>query len=420
MQSFAWSEHALIAFPVLSSLPELQNISKVKVESLESFLHAEEKGIEKVLAEIELWARENLPHYESKPEALVFKADEDPATIKTRFMEDIRINPNSKMALHLQLLPEQQEERPSMDPLKIYTLSPMKKVIYVRLQEGEMVNPLKVVVGANDEPDYGMDIGLYVNNETEYGQRYEFGKQPFGNPNLSFGSKAPFHMIFMYESQIMESMAPQILKTYPEYRIKLYKTLSEFAFQTGHDYWGWRIMGWGLHYIGDLSQPYHTTTFPGVKTISILWKEITGKRKEATQLVSNRHLAIEKFQQKVMRAAYVMKDNDHPTFVALRSGESTPEFDDSSVKKIAKTSNSMADELDKFITRHLPPKLISDPTFEFSGSKESEQLLEIIEKKGEKGTEELTQQIQKMLAIFSSYAKSYVASIVKNHTHATN
>ena len=175
--------------------------------------------------------------------------------------------------------------------------------------------------------------------------------------------------------------------------------------------------GWGLHYIGDLSQPYHTTTFPGIGTFALLWKEITGKRKEITQLASNRHLAIEKFQQELMRAAYVMKDDGNPTFVALRSEESPSEFDDSSVKKIAKISNSMADELDKFIERHLPPKLTSDPTFEFLGSKESEQLLQII---GEKGTEELTQQIQKMLAIFSGYAKSYVTSILQHRTHTTH
>jgi asparagine synthase (glutamine-hydrolysing) len=48
------------------------------------------------------------------------------------------------------------------------------------------------------------------------------------------------------------------------------KTLS-FAFKTGHPYWGYRFLGWGLHYVGDLSQPFHSRVLPNYSTLGMLW-----------------------------------------------------------------------------------------------------------------------------------------------------
>src|SRR3990172_2835445 len=71
---------------------------------------------------------------------------------------------------------------------------------------------------AADEPDYGMDIGLWDDNGTAYGKAYGFGKQPFGNPALEFASQAPFHMGFFHESAIVYKAAGVLRRTYPEDR----------------------------------------------------------------------------------------------------------------------------------------------------------------------------------------------------------
>ena len=127
-------------------------------------------------------------------------------------------------------------------------------------------------------------------------------------------------MGFYHESGIMYTLAGFLKKTYPEYRIHLYKKLAQLAFQTGHPYWGWRFTGWGLHYLADLTQPYHATILPGVSTSYAIWINtvdmigIHGPKAHAVQLVSNRHTALEKFVQIVMRRAYRKKKRTIPSW----------------------------------------------------------------------------------------------------------
>lgn len=72
-----------------------------------------------------------------------------------------------------------------------------------------------MIASANDEPDFGMDIGLFADNGTDFGQRYGFGQQPFGNPNLDYGSQAPFHMGFYHLDWLTRTAQPSLLRTYP-------------------------------------------------------------------------------------------------------------------------------------------------------------------------------------------------------------
>ena len=47
---------------------------------------------------------------------------------------------------------------------------------------GEPVSIAEVIASASDEPDFGMDIGLFADNGTDFGQRYGFGINPLGTP----------------------------------------------------------------------------------------------------------------------------------------------------------------------------------------------------------------------------------------------
>ncbi len=421
----AWYEHPLLTYPVVSGMSEVTSSKPILVESLDSFLIAEEKGLMEMLASEEEWMRENLPNYAKRPDAIAFKATGDRGDIVLRFATAIRINPNSKLALYLQLPPGiDTEGRPRLKPKDIATYkdtSYLDNSMIVKLDKGEVVSPLEVVVTACDEPDHGMDIGLFEDNNTEYGKASGFGTQPFGNPNLEYSPQAPFHMGFYHESSIIFAMGSFLKKTYPEYRIRMYKRLSEFAFKTGHDYWGWRFMGWGLHYIGDLTVSYHSTVLPGISTFSMLRTNLQSMigfpsaKNNAIQLVSNRHTGYEKFIYLIVEKAYEENKMDHPLLSALRTTATKMEYNDKLPRDyLARQSNELAGEVDEVLEKWMPEKLVSDPTFEISGSEELEAIVEETRKhKGEEAVNKITQATVKLMELYSIGTRSYVLGIIK-------
>jgi hypothetical protein len=169
----AWTEHTLISYPVLSSMPQVKNAQPVKVESLEAFLMAEGKKLEALLRQQEAWAKQNLPWYAPLPETLTFKASADAAEARLRFCRAIRINPNAILPLYLQLIPGQDTQgRPVLmgrDVTFIEDQSDIRDTVFVRLQAGEKANPLDIISTATNEPDLGLDIGLFEDNQTAFG-----------------------------------------------------------------------------------------------------------------------------------------------------------------------------------------------------------------------------------------------------------
>ena len=274
-KAFSWSEHPLISYSVLKSIPEIQQAPEVEVRSLLTFLLQEEQALVELLAVQEAYSRANIQGYAPRPDNLEFKATGNANDIVLRFLKAIRLNPNSRMALYLHLPPGVDKGgRQPIDPLLLTTLSSptdMLRATYVSLVEGEMVAPLLVLSSATNEPDYGLDLGLFEDNNTWWGDLYGFGDQTFGNPNLEYGSQAPFHMGFYHESGLVFAAAPFLRRTFVEYRIHLFQTLSEFAFSRNQKYWGYRFMGYAMHYIGDLSVPYHASVLPGVSALRMIW-----------------------------------------------------------------------------------------------------------------------------------------------------
>ncbi|MEM7184061.1 MAG: hypothetical protein AAF518_24390, partial [Spirochaetota bacterium] len=94
---WAWSDHTLVSYPVLKSMPEIRN-KTVTATSLQTFLKAVEKPLEKFLQQEEKWMQKNLSYYPALPDALKFKAGAK-GEFKERFAHAIRINPNSKLNL---------------------------------------------------------------------------------------------------------------------------------------------------------------------------------------------------------------------------------------------------------------------------------------------------------------------------------
>ena len=394
---FAWSNHALNTWAALRDVPRFALLEPVRVESLDAFLAAQAPALEAVLDAQEAWSREHVPTYPSRPDALRFVAAEarTPEELRRRFVAALRIAPDARLALFLKrVTADDAGERPALARSRVSTLADDEgedvagESPFVALREGETVSPLAVVATASDEPDYGLDIGVWEDNDTAHGASYGFGRQPFGNPALDFGTQAPFHMGFYDESPIIYAAAGFLKRTYPEYRIHLYRTLALHAFRSGHDYWGWRFAGWAMHYIQDLTQPYHARVLPGVGTLRMLWinaLDIVGRpdaRKRAITLVSNRHLALENFQRTAVVAEQRDAAGNGPLLRAVAGvgvgGVDAPAatVDDAAATRpllgendpralVARRAAQAADSLDRAVATALPSKYVDDPQFEF-------------------------------------------------------
>ena len=420
--AFSWSNHTLISHDLLQALPEVRDAALVEVESIEAFLMATETELAAFLAEQEQQMRGSLRYYAPRPDDLRFVASGDGQNVRKRFTQAIRINPHSKLALYLQLLPGEARAGPLIDAHDVTTLTDpvhLVEVPLIQLTEGHWVAPLDVVATANDEPDHGLDIGLFTDSNTDYGQQYGFGTQPFGNQALAYGTQAPFHMGFYHEPGIIYAAAGFLKRTYPEYRILLYKQLAEFAFAQGHNYWGWRFMGWGMHYLGDFSNPYHVTPLPGASTLDILIPGVLGAiglpsaQQKATQLTSNRHTALEDFQQEVMDRAYSLHQPS-PLIRALVPPKVSALFSDEQVVGlIAKTAYDKAELIDQVLQQAMPAKFINDSAIEYSDLGVKSQLPDIVlAQSGLEAYQRMESVVADLLGDFAQYGTAYVRSIL--------
>lgn len=413
VQAGAWSEHPLLVRPVLKDHPFWSSAAPVEAKSLATFLRETAGSLEPFLAKHESWSVSNLPGYVPCPAELAFIPATDPEELLKRFYHAIRLNPDARIPLYLYLFPGEEREGRVEIPLKEVTTlrdtGSMQASSYVRLQEGERVSPFRVLCTASDEPDYGFDLGLFEDNGTNYGAKYGFGEQPFGNPNLEYSSQAPFHMGFFHEARILYTFGPFLKKTFIDYRIFLFRELSAFAFENNQPYWGWRFLGWSMHYLGDVSMPYHMRPLPGVSTTRMIWinlKAILGAsaaKDNAVQLVSNRHTVFEEFQLQVMREAYLGNNQNHPFIKSLRTPVNGVPFSLEYVVDVAAAESAASAKVtDRALKRNVPRRMVSDPEVEVSHLTELQRLTGIIrEEKGQQSVDALTMVIANRMEAFA-------------------
>ncbi len=419
----AWEHHPLVTEPVLSTMPEVNSAEPAPAVALETFLLANETELMALLAREEAWARENLPAYAPRPDELAFQATGNPDDVRERFFKAIRVNPNTKTPLYLSPLAGAGTAKELLDVSEVTLLDQADYLAifdFEALEPGDLAAPIDIVATASNEPDYGMDTGLFVDNNTEFGQYYGFGEQAFGNAEVDYGTQAPFHMGFYHEAPIIFFFASFLKETYPEARIHLCKSLSEFAFAQGEEYWGWRFMGWGLHYTADLSMPYHTTALPGYSALRMLviyifdllgWPRFVDN---AMQLSSNRHMALERYQGITMAGAYAAGNTQLPAMAALLREQAVPEYEDTLPRaQLAKISHDMAARADAAIARLMPYAFVSDPSVELGDVPEVDQIVELVAAgQGAAGLAELDQLLADALEAFGVYGRSYVRAIL--------
>jgi hypothetical protein len=379
-QALAWSNHTYAAYRVFEKMPEVVNAAPVTAEPLESFLKAEEKAIETLLTSQELWAKTNLEVYPPLPAALAFNANraQTDAARRQAFLQALRVAPNSKFALYLQ--PDPRGPTPDAALLLAHsavdTLPEQANSNYrfISLKAGDQVSPPQVVASASDEPDYGLDINLWSDSPSEWGKIYGFDALPFGNPALYFSTQAPFHMGFYHEDRIIYLAAPFVKKTFPLMRIHQFSSLAALAFRSNHAYWGWRFTGLALHYVQDLTQPYHASLSPGNSSLKLIGINLLAMagfprlKDEMIVLLSNRHLALEKYQNQLLYNA-ARANLDTAIEKSLRDGSrdaSYPAWSDLYARDVVSNqSHALGAQLTQILIDTMPDGYVLDPTFDF-------------------------------------------------------
>jgi hypothetical protein len=424
--SWAWSGHALCSWQALGAMPEIGD-RQVNAESLEAFVAAERERLAKLLDDQEAWSRANLKEYPARPDALAFKPDAgDPAQLRARFLQALRLNGQARLKLFVQLRPgEAAPDRPRMPWVDITALrsgTAARENSYVMLREGEAVSVLNVVSTASAEPDYALDIGLWADNGTAQGQAFGLGKQPFGNPAVDYSSQAPFHMGFFHEAAIVYAAAGFLRRTHVEYRIHLFRSLAGFAFASGHPYWGWRFAGWAMHYVQDLTQPYHARVLPGVGTARMLWinaADMLGfprAKNEAINLVTNRHWVIEAYQFERMRKAYERADFNDALLRALRdtTGDSQHRvYTDASARDLVSAeAAAAADELDRVLESSFPAQYTSDASRVLGNSAERLDMDAVAQQAPAAQQAALEQQVAAMMLRLGRHSRALVRAVL--------
>ena len=427
--ALAWSNHSFAAYRTFEQMPEVANAQPVLVEPLEAFLKDQEKALQDLLASHEGWAQSHLDFYPPRPVQLAFKANpaQSDAARRLAFLMALRVAPNSRFALYFQPDPWS----PAPDPATLLAHSavdtlpeqPNSKLRFVALKAADNVAPLAVVASASDEPDYGLDINLWSDSPSEWGKVYGFDALPFGNPTLYFSTQAPFHMGFYHEDRVIYLAAPFVKKTLPLLRVQQYSTLATLAFRSGHSYWGWRFSGLALHYVQDLTQPYHASLSPGnasTKLIGINLLAMTGfprLKDEMIVLLSNRHLALEKYQNQMLYNAAQSKV-ETAIETALRSADKdssyAPWSDLYARDVVSRQSHALGGRLTELLIDTLPAAYVSDPGFDFGVKESGIDLAAELDKQGSSKRARFDTMVSELLGNFGAHSRNLVRGVLKS------
>ncbi len=288
--AFAFRDHALLSYYVFSEERNNDESSALRkpvtVESLDKFLESVSKdptqylNLQKCFEVIENYSKSKIPGYRPLPNKL--KLPFNSATLtKSGFIDAIRVNSSVTGDPYVRSFLQKIDKLPEYKEFSEVSLQNLDVGVYYDDKVEDLPNfaqipAFDVLCTACDEPDYSQDLNLWQKSPTD-SDKYGFGMQPFSAPGPDYLTKTQFHLGFFHESWLMNKVGSSFMQSYIEYRIKQFTTLSAFAFQNNHDYWGWRFLGWGMHYVQDLCQPYHTTIMPGASTAKLAFAGILYK-----------------------------------------------------------------------------------------------------------------------------------------------
>ncbi len=231
---------------------------------------------------------------------------------------------------------------------------------YKPTTEHEHMKISEVFATFSDEPDWGMDQELFAI------EGYPYGRAPFGI-ETGLSSQAAFHMAFYHENPVLTYMFPDLRITFVEQRERLFLELARFAMKIGAPYWGWRFAAWAVHYLQDLTQPYHARALP-FSFARILWgvvRSLVSRRSAppSKNFLVNRHHTFEAVAHYVLNEA-VKNRSVHACVSALEKGGDYAGCTlDQVIMRSSKVAAGLAVDLNRTLEGVLNDSRIDDPEF---------------------------------------------------------
>lgn len=432
----AWEGHAQLTDLVLNGWEQAnKGVTKylnreVKSESLHAFLAATKDKLPAKMQEIELWLVKHEEGYRPVPTNLYYDPSQSACAndIEVCFKKALRINLNVPLD-NVVYDPRRQyvnvsHAKPITDENQIMLpqlVTHSMQLHYTSLPWGSSIRIRDVIATASEQPDYGLDVFLYEDNPSSFGKIYGFGRQVIGVATVPFSSQALFHMSTYRESKLILTLMPRLKEDYPEYRAYLYFSLSRFAAETGHAYWAAKFLGWGLHYIQDMTQPYHSSLSMGLPfhtSLYALLKDMAGYHQSLIDLKNiqaNRHILLEN-----LTTYLVTQPNQQlkKYYEIINASFSVADNNDYSLKcdmqrqfirnEMNVRMEGLAPAYSALMENAIPAKYVSDPQFNAESYHDYEQLF--LHDMTEANRLEFGNMIAQAFRLLSLYTRSCIKS----------
>ena len=367
--AWAWSHHALLTDQAIRALPAAERQPfevRVPVESLESFLQEEAKPVGDFFLQFAqtVGAR--------RPKRYRYLPFDPGAPTLAVFLRAARLNPGANFHLVERAIDERRRGKKSLSPAQLRAItgdSGLSSIEFYELSPGALQSVRSIVSTYVDEPDWGFDQSLW--GHAEYG----YGESPYGDLTGT-SSQAPFHMLFLRENWIVRHFVSFLTEGMMEDRVELFRGLSRLAFERGHPYWGWRFLSWSLHYLQDLTQPYHAKAVPHVGLGYYLRFAVSSSetqarvKRETSQRVKNRHFALEDFASFVLLHPEKTAGAD-VLLSALARGHAIESFSEGErekvsllLERIAEASDRVSLSLDQAVVAAFGSQVCEDPRYD--------------------------------------------------------
>jgi hypothetical protein len=432
----AWEDHAKLTSIVLDQWSKNNKpISvyleqSVKPETLSAFLEATKTTLPSRLLEIESWAHENEQGYQSIPENILYqplRADCG-SDIESCFRKSLRINLDVPLPpVIFDSLNRYSHSLGFVDVANPRLILPAYIPVTFNIRDFKLIPAnakiriADIIATASMQPDFGFDTFLYENNGTSFGKIYGFGTQPMGNPAFPFQSQVLFHMSAYHEDARIVALIPRLKENYPEYRSFLYLKLSRFAAETNHPYWSAVFLGWGLHYLQDMTQPYHTSIAYGLdpnvilNALAEMAKNNYVPYSELGTIQANRHVVLENLTKTIVISS---ADNGLDKRILARalsdrhSDEKVPPYDLDSLylrNQISNLNPANSPDFPGILQATIPSRYINSPDFHVDELKDFNPLL--LQEMTRSQRLQFTQGIAHSLEWFGVYTRACVLAI---------
>jgi hypothetical protein len=226
--------------------------------------------------------------------------------------------------------------------------------------ERETITALEILATFSDEPDWEMDQGLFLI------ERYGYGDVLYGG-TTGLSSQAPFHMAFLWENPLLVRALPWLRVSYLEERVQVFSALAGLAFAYDAPYWGWRFKAWAMHYLQDLTQPYHARAFPlrvrGTLVRSLRERSVRALVEHSFVRLRNHHNLFEAAVHFLLNDL-VKRKTDNRLLAALAGTGDTPSGSVSSVmKRCSSIPAKLAPRIDRALVRLFSDPRMDDPSY---------------------------------------------------------